>query len=261
MGPSWGYVGLSWPILGLCWPILRAIWPPLLGLCWPILGLCGGPILGLGWPILGLYWPILRPMLAHVDPSSATNSEKCEKMGTAKNTVKRRDFWWHGVPCRRHPHHTETLCQWRRDGACRLQLVVPNVAFWTHKKLAPTWLSRLPKRTPSPHWNTMAVKDGWRLRPAAARAPRRFLNPQERSSNMIAQASQNGPPRHTETPWQWRIDGACGLQLVVTNVAFCIHKKLAPTWLPSLPKRIPSPHWNTMAVKDGWRLRPAAGCA
>ena len=32
-----------------------------------------GPILGLGWPILGLCWPTLRPMLAHVDPSSATN--------------------------------------------------------------------------------------------------------------------------------------------------------------------------------------------
>ena len=31
---------------------------------------------------VGLCWPILRPMLAHVDPSSATNSEKCEKMGT-----------------------------------------------------------------------------------------------------------------------------------------------------------------------------------
>ena len=43
-------------------------------------------------PSLGLCWPILRPMLAHVDPSSATDSEKWEKIGTAKNNVKRGSF-------------------------------------------------------------------------------------------------------------------------------------------------------------------------
>ena len=30
--------------------------------------------------------------------------------------------------------------------------------------------------------------------------------------------------RHTETPWQWRTDGTCGLQLVVPNFAFWIQK-------------------------------------
>ena len=83
---SWFVVnglGLYGPILGLCWPILAHLGAMLAHL---------GPILGLGWPILRLCWPILRPMLAHVDPSSATNSEKWEKMGTAKNTVKRRGF-------------------------------------------------------------------------------------------------------------------------------------------------------------------------
>ena len=48
-----------------------------------------------------------------------------------------------------------------------LQLVVPNVAFWTHKKLAPKLLPKLSKRTSSLHSNTMAVKDGWRLRNVA----------------------------------------------------------------------------------------------
>ena len=84
-GLSWGYVGLSWrqcrPIFGLCWPIL--------GLCWPILGLC--------WPILGAMLPHLGAMLAHVDPSWATRSEKWEKMGRARNTVKRGGFWPDGV--------------------------------------------------------------------------------------------------------------------------------------------------------------------
>ena len=56
-----------------------------------------GPSWGLCCPILRLCWPILRPMLAHVDPSSATNSEKL-KHGDAKNTIKRRGFWRHGVP-------------------------------------------------------------------------------------------------------------------------------------------------------------------
>ena len=122
-----------------------------------------------------------------------------------------------------------------------LQLVVPNVGFWSEKK---QWLPRLPQLTPSPQWNTMAVKDGWRLRPAAGRAERHFLKPQETSSKMIA---HEPPPRwHTmavKDGW------------LVPNFAFWNHKELlvAPKWLPRLPKRTPSPHWNTMAVKDGWR--------
>ena len=58
-------------------------------------------------------------------------------------------------------------------------VVVPNVAVWNHKKLAPKWLPRLPKRT----------------------------------------------LRHIETPWQWRADGACGLQLAVPNITFWTHQK------------------------------------
>ena len=73
VAPSWGYVGRSWGDVGPSWRYVGPAW----GLCWPILRLC---------------WPILRPMLAHVDPSWATNSEKGEKMGTAKNTVKRGTF-------------------------------------------------------------------------------------------------------------------------------------------------------------------------
>ena len=66
-----GYVGPSWGYLGPCW-----------GRCCPMLGLC---------------WPILRPMLAHVGPSSAIRSEKWQKMGRAQNTVKRGGFWQYRV--------------------------------------------------------------------------------------------------------------------------------------------------------------------
>ena len=52
VGPSWGYVGPPWRYVGPSW---------------------------------GLGWPILRPMLTHVEP-------KDRKMGTAKKTVKRRIF-------------------------------------------------------------------------------------------------------------------------------------------------------------------------
>ena len=120
---SWGYVGSSWgqcgPNLGLCWPILGYVglsW----GQCGPSWGYVGswgqcGPILGPCWPILGLCWPISRAMwahlgamlahlgamLAHVDPSGATKSEKCEKLGAAKNAVKSGGFWRHAVYCGR----------------------------------------------------------------------------------------------------------------------------------------------------------------
>ena len=78
VGPSWGYVGPSWGYVGPSWGYVGPSW----GLCWPMLGLC---------------WPILRPMLAHVDPSSTTRSEKMPKTGRAQNTVKRGTFWRPGV--------------------------------------------------------------------------------------------------------------------------------------------------------------------
>ena len=122
-----------------------------------------------------------------------------------------------------------------------------------------------------------------RMAPAAL-----LSDPQEINPKMTAQASKTDPqlivpnvavssdqklapkllprlpkrtPCHTETPWQWRTDGACGLQLVVPNVTCWRRKKLVPKWLPRLPKWNLSPRRNTMAVKDGWRLRPAAGHA
>ena len=47
--------------------------------------------------MLGLCWPISRPILAHVNPSETTSSEKGEKMRRAQNTVKRGGFWRPGV--------------------------------------------------------------------------------------------------------------------------------------------------------------------
>ena len=70
VGPSWGYVGPSWGYVGPSWGYV-------------------GP----SWGHVGPSWPFLTPMLAHVDPSCATSSEKGEKMRRAQNTVKRGGFW------------------------------------------------------------------------------------------------------------------------------------------------------------------------
>ena len=72
VGLSCGQCGLS---LELCWPSLGAMLAYLEG------------YVGRSW---GLCRPILRPMLAHVDPCGAKRSEKREQQ---KNTVKRRIFW------------------------------------------------------------------------------------------------------------------------------------------------------------------------
>ena len=85
VGPSWGYVGPFWGYVGPSWGYVGPSW----GYVGPSWGLC--------WPSSGLCWPILRPMLAHVDPSWATKAEKWEKMGRAQNTVKRGGFWRHAV--------------------------------------------------------------------------------------------------------------------------------------------------------------------
>ena len=94
-------LGLCWPILGLCWPMLAHLAAMLayldgnLGPSWGYVGPSWGyvgPSWGLRCPRLRLCWPILRPMLSHVDPSGATSSEKGGKMGRARNTVKRSVF-------------------------------------------------------------------------------------------------------------------------------------------------------------------------
>ena len=72
VGLSCGQCGLS---LELCWPSLGAMLTYREG------------YVGRSW---GLCRPIVRPMLAHVDPCGAKRSEKWEQQ---KNTVKRRIFW------------------------------------------------------------------------------------------------------------------------------------------------------------------------
>ena len=75
--------------VGLCWPILRAMWAQLGAMLTQpgaMLAYLEGYV-GRSW---GLCRPILRPMLAHVDPCGAKRSEKWEQQ---KNTVKRRIFW------------------------------------------------------------------------------------------------------------------------------------------------------------------------
>ena len=57
------------------------------------------------------------------------------------------------------------------------------------------------KRTPSPHWNTTAVKDGWRPRvPKVA-----FWTYKNLAPNWVPRLPKR-TPRHSETPWQWRTD-------------------------------------------------------
>ena len=78
VGPFWGYVGPSWGDIGPSWSHV-------------------GPSWGYVGPSWGLCWPILRPMLAQVDPSWATRSGNGKKMRRAQNTVKRGTFWRPGV--------------------------------------------------------------------------------------------------------------------------------------------------------------------
>ena len=80
-GPN--YVGPSCGDVGLCWLILRAMSAQLGAMLDYLEG-----YVGRSW---GLCRPILKPMVAHVDPCWAKRSEKWEQQ---KNTVKRRIFWW-----------------------------------------------------------------------------------------------------------------------------------------------------------------------
>ena len=64
VGPSWGYVGPSWGYVGPAWGYGGPSWS-YVGPSWGYVG----PSWGYVGPSWGLCWPILRPILAHVDPS------------------------------------------------------------------------------------------------------------------------------------------------------------------------------------------------
>ena len=89
------------------------------------------------------------------------------------------------------PRHTETPCNWRTDQAFGLRLPVPDVVFWTDKQLAPNCSFQASKTLASPHRNTMQMKDGPGLQPAAACAWRCFLNRQATSSKLQPSTLQN----------------------------------------------------------------------
>ena len=64
VGPSWGYVGPSWGHVGPSWGYVGPSWS-YVGPSWGYVG----PSWGYVGPSWGLCWPILRPILAHVEPS------------------------------------------------------------------------------------------------------------------------------------------------------------------------------------------------
>ena len=74
-GPN--YVGPSCGYAGLCWPMLTYL-AGNVGPAWSYVGPAWGYV-GLSWRLRG---PILRLMLAHVDPSWAKRSEKWEQLKT-----------------------------------------------------------------------------------------------------------------------------------------------------------------------------------
>ena len=78
VGPSWGYVGPSWGYVAPSWGYVGPSW----GLCWPILM----PMLAHLQAYLAPCWPILNHKI-----------RKMEKMRRAQNTVKRDSFWRGGV--------------------------------------------------------------------------------------------------------------------------------------------------------------------
>ena len=78
--------------MGRCWwSVVDGLWA-YLGAMLAHLGGYVAPGWGLCCSISGLCSPIVRPMLAHVDPSGATGSDQGEEMRRAQNTVKRSSF-------------------------------------------------------------------------------------------------------------------------------------------------------------------------
>ena len=127
---------------------------------------------------------------------------------------------------------------------------------WTDKKLAPNCSLQTSKTLALPHRNTMQLKDGPGLRPAAACAERCSLNRQETSCKFAPFKPPKPLPRHIETPRSWRTDQACGLRLPVPNVALWTDKKLAANLHPSSLQNLCLATSKHHAAEG--RIRPAA---
>ena len=124
VGPSWGYLGPSWGLCRLCWPILRPMLAHLeahAGPCWPI-------------ATSSEKWENKRralrdgPVLRATPPTAYRhflNLQENYSCLTCLPVAKART---------RGARHAETAGPWGTDRACGRRPPAPNVAFWTYKK-------------------------------------------------------------------------------------------------------------------------------
>ena len=101
----------------------------------------------------------------------------------------------------------------RTDRGRGRQLIVPNIAFWTDKKLDPKSSSQTSKTAPSPRPNSMLLKDG----------------------------SFYSSKKHSKTPPSPRPNSMRGQRPRVPNVASWTEKTLAPKCSSQASEAAPSP--------------------
>ena len=237
VGPSWGYVGPSWSYVGPSWGYVGPSW----GLCCPILRLC---------------WPILRPMLAHVDPSGATRAERWEKNWNSKKHSKTRDFLNGGGVYGGRGCSPSLL---RRGENCRTAMPRPG-GPWPDKGLPPPAAD--PWTDPDGSLELTECEQGHILM-----SHRSWPTVSKDISGCLIGTDRRWARTSwclIGTEWQLKTDEAFGLRLSLPNVAFWTEeswKKPAPNCSLQASKTLPPPHRNTMQLKDGRGLRPAAASA
>ena len=112
------------------------------------------------------------------------------------------------------PH--QTAGPWGTDRACGPRPPVPNVTFWTYKKIIAVWS----KTAPAPQPNSRALRDGPGLRATA-----QCLTSLSELTRKLQLSDPKRRLRHGQTARPWRTDRACGPQPPVPNVTFWIYKK------------------------------------
>ena len=148
--------------------------------------------------------------------------------------------------------NTLAAWQWRTERASGRRPVLPNVAFWSYKKLAIFCFCRC--------FLLLLV-----LAPGPSCSPFLPLLPDGHASNRSAAQARKKRLRHIQTAWQWRTERASGRWPVLPNVAFLLSLLALAAWRPSLgpfscqgSKKAASPHSSSMAVKDGTGPRATA---
>ena len=227
----------------------------MLALCWPYM-------LALSWSMLAMSWPYVGPMLAYVGPITPSKTKSTiSLLAVFLPMIKTQQVSMMSSLQHQHPSRTQSAI------SLLAVSLIPMIQTQQCRRFS---INTTPESNQSNHYTSasfwidsqLAAKSSFQASEIGAcatskqRATEGWIGPgtggpycltplSEPTANQAAKSSfqaspttnepsrfQIGPLLHTEAPWQWRTDSACGLQLTGAKRHFLNPKETSPKLLP-----------------------------